>query len=188
MCFSVLAAFLALSSAAYACTTFYGKITVTGTSGSTTAYGNQTTHGYCSGPVSNSPNGAKAHSSDSITVAVASGTASCPISGALPGKTYDVNFLNTTSAYTCSSTCATTGTTYTPGANFTTTDNCMDDTNGNPAHGSRLGTMSVNSSGTGSGSYTLPSSLTNNGSTNASNVCVSDNTGLNGIEAPIIIY
>lgn len=194
----VVAGFLTLASTAYACTTLYGKMEVKGSNnGITRAVGDYAgSMTFCTGyPISVAPGGAKSHSAGTFAVTVA-GESTCRLANKLPsnGSTvYDVNFVNTvgtSAAYTCTSTCATTGTTYISNVGATAND-CMDQTVGgvvSPISGTKVGTITVDATGGGTGNYTLPTGLTNNNSTDASNVCVTNSTGTNGMFDALIIY
>lgn len=171
--FSVVALVLALTSVAFACTEFRGKMVVTGGGGTSTVYGNGSSMGYSS--TCSSTAGAKGSSGSTITVTVSSASSTCN-SKTLPAySNYKVTFIGG-GAYTWN------------GSGWARQKDCM--YNGGDVGTTTIGSMSVSSTGYGTGSYSLPSGLTKNSSSDLSAVCVSDpvyNPSLYGNQAPIAI-
>lgn len=166
---TVLAVVLALASAAFACTEFRGKMVVTGGGGTSTVYGNGSSMGYSTTCTSSA--GAKGSSGSSITVTVSSASSTCNSKTLPQYNDYKVTFLL--------------GAVYVSGSRK---HDCM--YNGGHPYTVPLGSMSVDSTGYGTGSYKLPSGLTANKTGEWSGVCVSDpvyNPSLYGNQAPITI-
>ncbi len=150
-------AVLALASAAFACTVYKGRFVVTGNNGTTTeVVGNAIGMGYCFTP---GPGRAEISRGGTFSASVSKyqgsqSTTKC--SAQLNPDTYDVNY-------------STTG----------GTGDCM---TGSP-ESVKIGSMVVDSSGSGSGTYTLPSTaLVSDGA-----ICVSDATAGEGNQAPVKI-
>ncbi len=152
--FGVMALVLALSSVAYACTTFKGDMTVSGTS-SSTGTGNNSGMGYCQNIT---PGKAGVTKGTAFTVSVAPSTNS-NCAAQLSNMTADVNYMM--------------------GAGPPTTTDCMDsfrDMGGEK----QIGSMSI-SNGSGSGSYTIPTTQTKTGDVQ---ICVSSDGGGTGMQIP----
>ncbi len=158
--FVILTVVLGLSSTAWACTVFKGKMTVTGNAASTSAtiYGNNSGMGHCG-----LSGFAKSNTPGSVFVSVAPAVSSCSGSHSLPnGFTYAVSYIS-------------------QGFNngtYDTSRDCM-------WNGGTLGRIALyNSSntaviavsgGSGSGTYNLPSGLAaQNAAPYEGAVCVSD--------------
>jgi len=175
------AAVMMVSSSAWACAVFKGKMVVQGNRSTNvvTAIGKATTGmTWCSGyPMGR----AKATLGGSVTVTMSKN----PVDACLPGLkldagTYQVNYAN--------------------GAAHRRSDpadkNNKDGSRAwvidcaspvNPLNTTVLGTMSIDSNGTGTGTYTLPSTGVVSGPTDEAAVCVSDVSGNNGNQAPVAI-
>ncbi len=186
---TVVAVILALASVASGCTTFKGKMDVTAGGGTSTAIGNGSGMGYCSG----SPTGgAKAQMGSNQTIAVSVAPADCSgTTYALTDRSgagaYYVNFINWGKCgLLFPKDC--TGFKIDSTGKYTWWYDCM----GNPsstAYHKNLGRMDV-SGGTGSGTYTITSEMMTkvNGPSDASGVCVSDANENEGNQAPIAIF
>lgn len=175
--FSMVAWILVFASAAYACTVFKGKMTVTDPSSRvSSAQGDGGGMSHCVGTVTD---GARAASGGgtSVTVAVSAGT--CMGSGSLPNNTYDINFINHTAFDYISSAWKL----------DQVTGNCMSGTGGSSGTTSLTPAAFTITGGTGSGSatVTIPASSADTPSTERSGVCVSDSSGGSGNEVPIRI-
>ncbi len=152
--FGVMALVLALSSVAYACTVFKGDMTVTG-SPSSTGTGDNSGMGYCQGIT---PSKAGVTKGSAFTVSVAPSTNS-NCNAKLSDMTADVN--------------------YKMGAGPPETTDCMSTvlrTGGEK----NIGKMSI-SGGSGSGSYTIPTSQSGTGDVQ---ICVSSSMGGSGMQIP----
>lgn len=153
--FGVMAVVLALSSVAYACTTFKGDMTVSGTS-SSTGTGNNSSMGYCQGIT---PSKAGVTRGTAFTVSVAPSTNTNCVAQ-LSDMTAHVNYMMGA------------------GPPSTGTD-CMSsflDTGGEI----QIGTMAIRG-GNGSGTYTIPSTQTKTGDVQ---ICVSSSGGGTGMQIP----
>lgn len=191
----VVGAVSAVCSTAWGCQVLAGKMTVTGNAGTgvVTAVGdgNQNDFGWCPGyPMGK----AKATRGGTISVLVSkAGTLACTTTGPtrLSAGTYDVNYIN--------------------GAAFTRTDKTdKDNTDGSrrwidhclsrsggglvsilPGDDGpdivKLGSMSVNQFGKGSGTYNIPSTGVVSGPTDEAAVCVSSPGGGEGNQVPLTI-
>ncbi len=184
---------LTLASAAFACTTYKGKMTVrnenTAIGGTSEAIGSGSGMNYCQSPTG----GAEAHpgvvGEDVVVVSVSPQATGCVFQ--LPDRLYKVNFVNygkvfskgkfiDKPAFTIS------GTTY------TRTYDCMTPNDSGVVNISGGHTMNV-VNGSATGTYTIPTSTTNGtvrsntAGTDASGVCVSDNGAFNGNQAPLHI-
>lgn len=160
------AAVLLTASAAFACVTFMGQMTVDGHDGDTTVVGTGNSHGYCSQPTT----AAAGHLADSITATVSSATCN-GTSHQLPNGTYDVRY-NNEKSYTFN------GTVW----NAVSSTGCFLGSNGPTT--STLGTMSV-SGGSGTWTGTLGDPAGKDyypGLLEAANFCVGD--GTNGLLSP----
>jgi len=177
---AVAAAGLMVSSAAFACTAFVGKMVVTGGGGSTTVVGTGGGMQYCSAPKDDAAapgGGAQGRSGTSISIAVSPAT--CGLTTKLTRNTYNVNFVN--------------GSAYNFTINATTGKrkygayklDCM--SRGGGVVGLTPSTLNVPDSGIASGTFALPSGLTRNGPSDASAVCVADAHAFQGMQSPIII-
>lgn len=162
---------LALCSAAFACTVFRGKFTVTGSGanpGKVISVGNNAGMQYCPG----FPTGTASAPTTGATVTVKvvkAKNSSCPLSR-LPANTYDINFLNGP-------------------AHFKSPDrdwqlDCMSGIAG-PV---KIGQLKINQYGAGGPkTLALPSGLVANGPNDESAVCISDAGGAYGNQVPITI-
>jgi len=169
-----------VSSTAFACTAFVGKMVVTGGGGSTTVIGTGGGMQYCKAPADNAAapgGGAHGTSGSSITIAVS--PAACGVTTKLTKNVYNVNFSNG-SAYNFTITATTGKRKY--GAYKS---DCM--SRGSGVVGLSPSTLNVPDSGIASGTFTLPAGLNKNGPSDASEVCVSDAHAFQGQQAPIII-
>ncbi len=171
---------LLLSSSAWACATFMGKMVVTGqgtsmvTSIGTDSAGMTWCPGYPIGK-------AKAARGSTITVTVKKNPwDSCDPGVRLPEGTYQVNYSNG-AAHTRSDP--------TDKSNYDGSRGWEIDcaSPANPLNTTTLGTMTVDTFGKGSGTYTLPTSGVASGPTDEAAVCVSDLIGNNGNQAPVTI-
>lgn len=182
---AVLGGIMLLGSSAYACTTFKGKMTVTGGGGSTAATGaNNPLNGmsWCSVPTDNAaaPTGG-AHGADGSAITVTIQPAACTLTTASPSTrtNYDINFINGKAfTYTIS------GTTGKRVYSSWILD-CMSPSGGtvqNLASG-----KSYTMGATTSYSVSLPAVTNANASGDASAVCFSDPNGAEGNQVPIII-
>lgn len=147
--FGVVTWIVLVTSTAYACTTWQGKMTLTGSGsspGSVSAMGRNFSMAYCSSGAPSGTAGMAASTSATVTITIAASSSGCN-STTLPNGTYDIRW--------------TTGTwdPQTPGTN-----DCMDTTT--------AGTMSVTS---GAGGPTASSSF-NPGSAGTIQVCVTKGT------------
>lgn len=150
--FGVIAFIAVLSSAAYACTVYRGNMTVSGTA-SSTGTGDNSGMGYCGGTT---PPNAGATKGTAFTVSVAPSTACASSLGTI---TVDVN--------------------YKMGPGGPRTTDCMTDTV--PIFGvNKIGTMSI-TSGSASGSYTIPTTESGTGDVQ---ICVSRSNGSLGMQVP----
>jgi len=176
--FGGVAVFLAFTSAAYACTVFRGRLTVTASGGGTaTAVGNPSSGmAWCAGTFSDTAQAPTTGGSVTVQVAPVDCAGNAAGSGTLPssavaGNNYDVNFSNyqtvkgkSISAYTVS------------GGVYTRKLDCMTgDTRTGPQF--VLGTLGTGLvvDATGSSAvqtYALPSGLTANTTSDASGICV----------------
>ncbi len=153
--FGVIAVVLALSSVAYACTTFKGDMTVTG-SPSSTGTGNNSGMGYCDNIT---PGKAGVTKGTAFTVSVAPSTnAKC--NAQLSNMTADVN--------------------YKMGAGPPSTGTDCMSTLLRTGGEKNIGKMSI-SNGSGSGSYTIPTSQSGTGDVQ---ICVSSSGGGSGMQIP----
>lgn len=174
--FTVVAAVLALTSAAWACTVFKGKLTLQGNASTSTvtATGNNSGMGFCS--ITNSyaySNG----SGGSVKVTVGPASSTCgghklPATGSETNLAYKVTYVDY-GFY-----------------NSSLNRDCMY----NGGHSTRivLGDITVDSNGNGGGGwYSIPGSHpAQNGSPYEAGVCVSDTKygpSLYGIQAPLVI-
>jgi len=183
--FGGVAVFLAFTSAAYACTVFRGRLTVTASGGGTaTGVGSATGMSWCAGTFSES---AKAPASGgSITVQVApvdcagqpAGSGTLP-SSAAAGNNYDVNFTNyqtlrgkLVTVYTISN------------GVYTRKLDCMTgDTTTGPQFVLGTGSTGLVVDSTGNSAvqtYALPSALKVNAASDRSGVCVTTPLGYSG--------
>lgn len=155
---------LVVASTAYACVQFKGTATVTGTVRVSNLMRGSGVHGYCTGggPVT----AAAGPTSSTVSASFARSTTGCV--NQLSQGTYDVKLRNTTAGFT-----GTDGTGWTMGADM----GCFSGVSGGTIY--PLGTMSVGSTGSGSGSWTVPSGASSNGVNDASVFCVGNQT-LNG--------
>lgn len=157
---TVLMVVLGVASTAWACTVFLGSMTVQGNASSSTItfYGSGTgmTHSCLSGT------GASATSPGSVKVTVRGINNSCGNHKLPSNYTYGVSFIS--DGFN--------------GNTFDTTKNCMwnGGTTGRIAlkNSSGSSTISVDSTGFGTGTYNLPSGLPKNSYPNEAAVCVSD--------------
>lgn len=191
--FVFVAAFLAVASFAFACTNYVGgELTIQGDQGgSSVTVGSGRGMGPLGGPSICSIDGQADASafggSVDLTVAASADpgpAGSCeshtldPFASQLPDGTYDVTYVNG------------------PGFNKETTltpsrgilIDCMHGGSNN-VHVPivSLGTMTINTSGAGSGSYNLPDSPYINNEADESGICISDEGGQNGILGPVNI-
>jgi hypothetical protein len=179
--FAVATGALLLSSAAFACTWYTGKMTVTAGGGSTISIGTGSGMNYCAGypkDTAGAPaGGAHGRSGGSIQIAVA------PASGCntkkLTAQTYFANFVNG-AAYTFTINAATHRRSYS-GWKI----DCM--TRGGIVKGLTPSTLTVPASGTAAGTFHLPASLKTNGPSDASAVCLTDGHAFYGNQVPIVI-
>lgn len=150
--FALVAIGLAATSAAYACTVWAGKMTVTGSgaTGSVSAQGWYSTMGYCTNPTGTAE--MDASTSGTVTVSVQAASSGC-FSSTLPSGTYDIWW--TAGSWDPQN----------PGTN-----DCMADT----ADDYDVGDISVNGSGVGGPST---SSSFNPGTAGTIQVCVADRIG-----------
>lgn len=171
---------IGLSSSAWGCTIFRGKMVVSGNkgTGSVTVIGNNGAMSWCPGyPMGK----AKATLGGSVTITVTkAGLGACvPKTSRLPYGTYDVNYVN--------------------GAAFTrsdTTDKNNDDGSRDwvadcmsPADppSVKIGEMAISDFGKGNGTYALPPVGVLSGPTDEAAICVSDLLGNYGLQAPVSI-
>lgn len=165
-----IAILLVVSSAAFACTIFRGKFVVSGPDGNKVrAVGNNTSMSWCPG----FPTGTATAPANggSITVSVAKAKDPCPTSR-LPEGRYQIRFFN--------------------GAAFTKEPlrewqvDCM--AGGTSSIGVKIGKIYVNAYGAaGPKTIALPSGLVPNGPNDESAVCISDDGGNMGNQAPLTI-
>jgi len=172
---------LLMASAAYACTTFKGTLTLTAGGGNTKVVGSGNGMSYCSGyPKDNAAapaGGAHGKAGGVVKVAVAPSTGCNTLQ--LPADTYLVNIGNG-KAYGFTVNAATHKRTY-----GSMQIDCMTPSRGiTPLSPTSL---SVPASGSASGNFTLPGSLNKNGPSDASAICVANRGGSLGLQAPIII-
>ena len=174
--FALIATVLSLSSAAFACTVYKGKLTLQGdqSTSTVTAVGNNSNMGYCS--ISNS----YAYANDvsgrvKVTVAPAS---TCLVNGSnkLPATTSTLKYAVTYISYAFN--------------NSSMVKDCM--AVGGDAGTTKIGDITIDSNGNGGGVwYNLPSPLPiQNGSPYEAGVCVSDtkySPSLYGIQAPLVV-
>ncbi len=185
--FTVVAAMLALASVAYACTTFKGKLQVTTGSTSSSAIGNGTGMGYCSGSPTGGATVARG-ANRSITVAVspqACGSTTYQLSDRSGTGAYYVNFINWGKCGILLTTDCT-GFKIDNTGKYTWWYDCMG--TASTGYAKNLGRMDV-SSGSGSRTYTIASTMMTraNGPSDASGICVSDSGENEGNQAPIAI-
>lgn len=178
--FGVAAVAVLASSAAFACTSFVGKMTLTGGTGSTTVVGSGGAMQYCTPPADNAAapaGGAHGTSGGSIKISVAPAT--CARTTKLPAGVYYTRFANGV-AYSFAVSPTTHKRTY-GGYKI----DCMNAGTGivslSPA------TFTVPTSGIATATFKLPAGLRKNGPSDASAVCVADIHHFNGLESPIII-
>lgn len=171
---------LMLSSAAFACTTFKGTMTVTGNAttgrtltnpgaGTSTAVGNPNAGmAYCT----LTPGATAKATGGTVTVGVVATTGTCA-SGLVNGTVYDINYVNGRAFYDPPN----------PNSPYGWQIDCMSPIGAGQV---KLGQQTAASGGIPTATYNLP-----NGSTNAANedsaVCVSDSTGNIGNQAPVQI-
>lgn len=164
--FGAVAILLTVASAAFACTTFLGQLTVTTGSGASTrtsiASGGGGSHAWCG----TTPQGdAQASSSQTVTVSVAVASQCGTV---LPNGVYDVAF-RSGDHHSCSGTCTIGGAnawTFNTGAG---TDHC-----GPLSSPTVLGSLTV-VGGAGTTQVALPSGLTANSAGKAAALCVNYN-------------
>jgi hypothetical protein len=178
--FAVVGVALMVSSTAYACTAFRGKMVVSGGGGSTTVVGTGGGMQYCNKPVDNAAApGGGAHGSSGSAITISVSPATCGMTTQLVKNVYNVNFVN--------------GSAYTFKINATSHKrvysayklDCM--SRGAGVVGLTPSTLAVPDSGVASGSFTLPGGLTKNGPSDASAVCVADVHAFQGMQSPIMI-
>lgn len=193
------AAALAMSSVAFACTTYKGKMTVTTGSQSSWAYGNGTGMGYCSGPTdsnpSSTPPGANLNNASNGTFDVAVAPTGTGVSGCsntqlqdtvhsssptdfLTHRHYYVRFVNPGFTYTGSNP-----------RSYSWSVDCMEGASGARVPSDTTAEITITS---GSGSKTgVALTTTQMGSDSAAGqtaaVCVSSNGGGQGLQVPLQI-
>ena len=173
-------AVLVLSSSAWGCATFLGKMVIAGqgTSMVTSIGTNDTSMTWCPGyPIGK----AKAARGSTITVSVSKNPwDSCDPGVRLPEGTYQVNYSNG-AAHTRSGT--------TDKSNYDGSRGWQIDcaSPANPLNTVTIGSMTVDSLGKGSGTYTLPATGVASGPNDEAAICVSDLIGQNGNQAPVTI-
>jgi hypothetical protein len=169
------------TSAAFACTSFVGKMTVTGGTGSTTVVGSGGAMQYCTAPADNAAApGGGAHGTSGSSVKIAVAPATCGRTTQLPAGAYSVSFAN--------------GAAYSFKINATTHKrvyggykiDCMSRSTPGVVALSPS-TLNVPSNGTASGTFKLPVGIHKNGVTDASALCVADVHHFNGLQSPIVI-
>ncbi len=181
--FGVLAAgtVLLAASGVYACTNFKGTMTVAGGGGSTKVVGRGDGMNYCRGyPKDDAPapgGGAHGSSGSTITVSVSPSTGCNTLR--LHAGTYNANFANG-AAYTYTVKSTTEKRKYSP-----ILIDCM--TLGRGVSPLTPSTMDVPTSGSASGTFTLPAGLAPSGPTDAGAVCLVDQQQAVGHQVPIII-
>jgi hypothetical protein len=167
---TVLAVILAAASVASACTSFRGRMIVTGDSSSfSQVIGDNTfnmTHCYFD------PGAQTNNSGGSFTVEIRtwSGGSGCNAT-TLPDATYDVNVANDIYSY--------------PG--YSRIGDCMN-RSGAPLSGSEAGKITVSSGAAAKKAFPVPAGLAADGPSDESAVCVSDYNGNYGNFAPIHLF
>jgi len=147
------------ASTAYACVAYYGELTVTGSvRASNLMIADEGQHDYCTGY---EPTTAAAGPAGSTVSAQFDPASDCNANGTnqLPDGTYDIALRNTKNGYTGAD-----------GSGWTqvSLSGCWSGKKDGTIYS--LGTVSI-SSGSGSGSWTIPSTATTNGTTDASVFC-----------------
>ncbi len=182
---AVVAIIMVLTSAAYACTVFRGKMTVTGADGNSTfATGNNLNMGWCIRPQDNTTvangGGAKGADGSSIKIRIEPASSTCGSHSPSTRNDYDLNFFNGKAfTYTISST--------TGKRVYSTTihKDCMSPLLSGVVHLARG--LTYTNGTIAEGTFKLPASTNKNLSGEASAVCFSDPGGGNGNQVPIII-
>lgn len=176
--FAAAAVMLVLASTAYACVLAKGTATVTGSvRASNTMTGSGTSHAYCTG--GGPTTSAAGPASSTVSASFAASTTGCVYQ--LSQGTYDVKLRNTPAApATPNGYKGSDGSSWTLGASM----GCFSGATGGTMYTLSPPTMTVNASGTGSGSWTVPSGATSNGTTDASVFCVKNQANSDGFLAP----
>lgn len=181
---AVVAIIMVLTSAAYACTVFRGKMTVTGADGNSTfATGSNQSMSWCIAPQDNAAasagGGAKGADGSSITIKIEPASSGCGSHSPSTRSDYHLNFFNGKGfTYTISST---TG----KRVYSTWQKDCMSPLLSGVVN--LASNLSYTNGTTAQGTFRLPASTNKNLSGEASAVCFSDPGGGNGNQVPIII-
>lgn len=185
------AALLLMGSAAFACVTFRGQMTLTGDTPGNPVTGDETTHGYCT--TGQPLVAARANNGDTIKVDVAAAVVCATATNKLAAGTWDVNIRND-AAYTLIQPSPTS-----PNPNssnvvpsFVNGMGCSNFFSSYSDFGN-LGSMTIDATGAGTWSGTLIAPTLNGALTDSSAICVVPQgaattfTNLDGIFAPLTV-
>lgn len=193
---------LAVASAAFACTTYRGTATVenadqVGNPGSTTAVGNNSGMGYCSGSPSDGAAGpANAQVGDTVVVTTRQSSGCNTAKLAAGVDKYQVNFVNYERQFSRGKYIDVPGFAVSSTGAYTMKADCMTPNSAGVVNISGGFTFDVDSAGNGQGSYAIPATTSNpnnggavrpNTATDASAICISDAGAYSGNQIPLRI-